>query len=99
MEIKARVIKINTDRVKAMASITIDNSFAVNGIKVIEGKNGLFIAMPNRKRMNGEYADICFPITAEARQQITNEILKEYNKEENFVPNNSEVVAEEDLPF
>lgn len=100
MEIKAKVYKINDkDWLKGMASITIDNSFVVKGIKIIESRNGLFVAMPNRKRINGEYADICFPITAEARQQINDEIFKVYNKEENSISNNEEVMATDELPF
>ena len=102
MEIKAKVHKLDRDWLKGMANITIDNSFVVKGIKIIQSKNGLFVAMPNRKTANGEYADICFPITAEARQQINDEILKEYNKEkqeEMFISNDEQVMATDELPF
>lgn len=66
---------------KGLASITIEGCFVVTGIRIVEGKNGLFIAMPNRKTVNGEYKDICFPVTAEARAGIQDAILTEYNGE------------------
>lgn len=82
MEIEAKVWKVNDSKwLKATASITINKSFVVKDIKIIESKNGLFVSMPNRKSSNGEYKDIFFPITAEARQQINDAILKEFNGE------------------
>ena len=100
MNIKAKVYKkeiAGAPTVKALASITIDDSIAIRNIRIIEGKNGLFVSMPNRKLPNGEYSDIAFPITAEARQQITDVILKEYNgqKEEE----QKELIENVDLPF
>lgn len=97
MEIKAKVYKSKQAWLKGMASITIDNCFVVKGIKIIESKNGLFVAMPSKKQTNGEYSDICFPITAEARQQINEAILNEYNNLENYVPNDEEVIQPEQL--
>ena len=100
-DVKVRKVD-GTSRLKAIVEITIDDAFVVHELRVIEGKNGLFVAMPNRKTANGEYEDICFPITAEARQQITDEILKEYNKdnqEEMFVPNDEQVMSTSELPF
>lgn len=82
MKITAKVYKreyAGTPSVKATANITIEDCFVVKGIIIMEGKNGLFISMPNRKNANGEYKDICFPINAETRQQIVDEIMKEYN--------------------
>lgn len=103
MEIEAKVWKSDKPWLKANANITIDNSFVVKGIKVIEGKNGLFISMPNKKSVEGNYLDICFPITKEARKQINEAILEQYNKEE-FVPNDEEqnpfeITSDSDLPF
>lgn len=96
MEIKAKVTKVNTSvpTLKAMASITIDDCFVVKGIKIIEGKNGLFMGMPTYKTAKGEYKDICFPISKEARQQITDAILKEYNGD-----TKQEVIDDSMLPF
>ena len=63
-----RLRKVNSEnRMKAVASITFDNEFAVHDIKVIESQNGLFIAMPSRKTPNGEFKDIAHPINPETR--------------------------------
>ena len=67
---------------KAVASITFDNEFAVHDIKVIESQNGLFIAMPSRKTPNGEFKDIAHPINPETREKIQNAILEAYNAPE-----------------
>ena len=66
---------------RAFVSITIDNEFAVHDIKVIEGENGLFIAMPSRKSSDGEFRDIAHPINAETRARLQEIILAEYDKE------------------
>ena len=67
---------------KAVASVTFDNEFAVHDIKVIESQNGLFIAMPSRKTPNGEFKDIAHPINAETREKIQKAILDAYNAPE-----------------
>ncbi len=76
-----RLRKVNSEnRMKAVASVTFDNEFAVHDIKVIESQNGLFIAMPSRKIPNtGEFKDIAHPINAETREKIQNAILEAYN--------------------
>lgn len=106
MKVKATVYLVeSTNNIKATASITIEDCFVVKGIKIIEGRNGLFSTMPNRKTPTGEYKDICFPITAEARTIINDEILKAYyeklgqQEEQNFIPNDEEVMAIDELPF
>ena len=74
-----RLKKVNSDgKMKAIASITIDDAFVVRDIRVIEGQNGLFVAMPSRKTPEGEFRDIAHPITAEARELIQSAILKAY---------------------
>jgi len=67
-------------RVKGIASITIDDSFVVHDIKIIEGQNGLYVAMPSRRTSNGEIKDIAHPINAEARELIQKAVLNEYEK-------------------
>lgn len=67
-------------RVKGIASITIDNSFVVHDIKILESQKGLFVAMPSRRTPNGDYKDIAHPITAEAREIIQKAVLNEYEK-------------------
>ena len=64
----------------ATASVTIGGCFAVRGIQVRDGKNGVFVSMPQRKDAKGEYRDICFPTTAEMRQAINAAVLGEYER-------------------
>lgn len=74
-----KVRKLEKDgKLRAVASITFDNAFAVHDIKIIEGQNGLFIAMPSRKTQEGEYRDIAHPINSEYREKIATAILKQY---------------------
>ena len=65
-------------KMKAVASITIDDEFVVHDIKVIEGDNGLFIAMPSRRSADGEYRDVAHPITTEVRDSLQRLILDRY---------------------
>ena len=74
-----RIRKIATEgKMKAIVSVTFDNEFVVHDIKVIEGQNGLFIAMPSRKTPDGEFKDIAHPINTDTREKIQNSILKAY---------------------
>lgn len=65
---------------KAVASITLDNEFAIHDIKIIEGEKGLFIAMPSRKSAEGEYKDIVHPISSASREKLQTAILEAYEK-------------------
>lgn len=69
---------IREGKMKAIVSITIDDSFVVHDIKVIEGDKGLFIAMPSKRTMDGEYVDIAHPINSFTRDAIQNTILERY---------------------
>jgi len=81
-----RLKKVNSDgKMKAIASITIDDAFVVRDIRVIEGQNGLFVEMPSRKTPEGEFRDIAHPITSEARELIQGAILKEYETSDKLV--------------
>lgn len=64
---------------KAFASITIDDAVCITGIRIIEGKNGVFMTMPQSKDNEGEYHDVAFPITKEAREAIQDAVLDEYD--------------------
>ncbi|HBM80773.1 MAG: septation regulator SpoVG [Clostridiales bacterium] len=76
-----RIRKITTEgKMKAIVSVTLDNEFVVHDIKVIDGQNGLFIAMPSRKTPDGEFKDIAHPINTSTREKIQDAILKEYEK-------------------
>lgn len=79
-DVKVRIAKPDGGKLKAVASITIDGSFAVHDIKIIEGNAGPFIAMPSRKTPDGEFKDIAHPINADTRALIADIILSEYNK-------------------
>jgi stage V sporulation protein G len=67
-------------RLKAFASITLDDAFVVRGIKIIEGQNGMFVAMPSRKRKDGDFQDVAHPITSEAREELERVVLAEYQR-------------------
>ena len=74
---------INEGKMKAVASITIDDEFVVHDIRIIEGEKGLFIAMPSRKSTEGEYRDIAHPISTETRENLQKLILVKYIEIEN----------------
>ncbi|EDS77205.1 septation protein spoVG [Clostridium novyi A str. 4552] len=93
-----RIRKISAEgKMKAIVSVTFDNEFVVHDIKVIEGQNGLFIAMPSRKTPTGEFKDIAHPINTETRQKIQKAILDEYEvvKNENTNNENGEEITSE----
>lgn len=74
-----RVRKVNKEgKMKAVVSVTFDNEFVVHDIKVIEREQGLFIAMPSRKTMDGEFRDIAHPINATTREKIQTAVLEKY---------------------
>ena len=76
-----KIRKIFTDgKVKAIVSIIVDGDFAVHDLKVIEGVERLFVAMPNRRSEDGRFQDIVHPISTEARGQIEDAILDKYNE-------------------
>lgn len=77
-----RIRKVNQDgKMKAVCSVTFDDAFVVHDVKVVEGQNGLFVAMPSRRTPAGEFRDIAHPISAAARQQIQDAVLKAYQEE------------------
>lgn len=76
-----RVRKINAEgRMKAVVSVTFDDAFVVHDIKVIEGQDKLFVAMPSRKTPEGDFKDIAHPINAETREILHSSILKKYQE-------------------
>ena len=79
-DVRIRLVE-QEGRVRAVASITIEDEFVVHDIKVIEGTNGLFIAMPSRKSQSGEFRDIAHPISTETRNKIQDAILEAYDRE------------------
>ena len=81
-DVRVRLVAKEELKLRAVASITIDECFVVHDIKIIEGKDGYFISMPSRKTPDGEYRDIVHPINTETREQVISEILKAFEKAE-----------------
>lgn len=79
-DVRIRMVKSETSKIKASASITIDECFVVHDIKVIEGNEGYFIAMPSRKTPDGEFKDIVHPLNTETREMIKEIVLKAFNE-------------------
>lgn len=78
-----RIRKVTKEgRMKAVASITLDDEIVIHDIKIIEGDKGLFIAMPSRKATDGEYRDIAHPINSKTREEMQNAILNAYENME-----------------
>ena len=75
-----KVFLRESNQLKAFVNIVIDDAFIVRNIKVIEGDNGLFVAMPSRRVSSGEYRDIAHPINTETRNMIENIIIEKYKE-------------------
>ena len=80
LSVKVHPIVESKTNTKAFASISVNDLIAINSIRVVEGSKGLFVTMPQYKNNEGEYKDIAFPMSKELRQQISSEILAEYEK-------------------
>jgi len=79
-DIRVRIVAKDDSKLKGVASITIDDCFVVHDIKIIEGTDGNFIAMPSRKTPDGEYKDIVHPTNNETRNEIKTAVLAEFEK-------------------
>jgi len=81
MEItEVKVFPIQEEKLKAFVSIVFDQCFMVNDIKIIQGREGLFISMPSRKKKNGEFKDVAHPLNNETRRMIEERVLGEYHR-------------------
>jgi len=81
MEItEVKVFPIVGEKLKAFVSIVFDQCFMVNDIKIIQGREGLFISMPSRKKKNGEFKDVAHPLNNETRRMIEEKVLGEYER-------------------
>lgn len=79
-EVKVYPVRKADDKLKAFATIILDDCFVVRDLKVINGNSGLFVAMPSRKKADGTYADIAHPLNNEMRQQMEDIVIGEYKK-------------------
>jgi stage V sporulation protein G len=73
-----RIALRDEEKLVAFVTVTFDECFVVRGVKIIEGKDGLFIAMPSRRKSDGTFQDVCHPIHREMRQKLEDRILREY---------------------
>ena len=78
---EVKVFPVNEDRLKAYVSITIDDCFVVRDLKIIEGTGGLFVAMPSKKRKDGQFKDIAHPLNQETRDMIERMVFEAYEAE------------------
>lgn len=82
-DVRVRIVKKDDSKLKAVASVTFDDCFVVHDIKIIEGSEGYFIAMPSRKTGDGEYKDVAHPIKTETREELIKIILAAFEEEKN----------------
>jgi stage V sporulation protein G len=89
-----RVYPVRDEKVRAFVSIVFDRCFMINDIKVIQGKDGLFVSMPSRKRKSGEFKDVAHPLNSETRKWVEERILGAYRANlEGFVPGEEPLAA------
>ena len=78
---EVRVFPVEEEKLKAYVTIIFDDCFVIRDLKVINGKSGLFVAMPSRKRKDGTFKDLAHPLDNGTRKKIEDKILAEYNRE------------------
>lgn len=78
---EVKVFTVNEDRLKAYITITIDDCFVVRDLKIIRGNEGLFVAMPSKKRKDGQFKDIAHPLNQETRNELEKAIFDAYENE------------------
>ena len=78
---EVRVFPVDEEKLKAYVTITIDNCFVIRDLKVIQGNNGLFVAMPSKKRKDGTFRDTAHPLNNETREMIESKVLAAYERE------------------
>ncbi len=78
---EVRVSLRNDEKLKAFVSVTLNDSFVVRGLKIIRGNSGLFVAMPSRKRPDGQHQDLAHPINDQTRKYLTEIVMAEFERE------------------
>ena len=84
-DVRVRLVKKDDSKLKGVASVTFDECFVVHDIRIIEGNEGYFIAMPSRKTGDGEFKDVAHPIKSETREELIKAILSAFEEEKNKV--------------
>lgn len=77
---EVKVYPANEGKLKAYATMVIDNAFIIRDLKVIQSDKGLFVSMPSRRKKDGSFKDVAHPLNQETRQEIENAIIAEFNK-------------------
>ena len=99
-DVRLRKVNNQDTRMKALVSVTFDESFVVHDLRVIDGNNGLFVAMPSKRTPDGEFRDIAHPINSDMRQHVQEEVMRVYEEtadaSEEAVENVSEPTVESD---
>jgi len=81
MKVDVKISSIRPEgNLRAIASVNLNDCFAIRNVKVMDSTKGLFVAMPSYKAGNGEYKDICFPVTKEFREQLNNAVFDAYQQ-------------------
>lgn len=96
-DVRLRKVNNPDTRMKALASITFDDSFVVHDLRVIDGNNGMFVAMPSKRTADGEFRDIAHPINSDMRQYVQEEVMRVYEETEDPVEPDEEVNEDEEV--
>jgi stage V sporulation protein G len=93
---EVKVFPVNEERLKAYVTITIEGVFVVRDLKIIKGNEGLFVAMPSKKRKDGQFKDIAHPLNQETRDEIEQAVFDAYEKEVRSMGENLTDLAREE---
>lgn len=93
-DVRLRKVNNQDTRMKALVSVTFDETFVVHDLRVIDGNNGLFVAMPSKRTPDGEFRDIAHPINTEMRQHVQEEVMRVYEETEDPASEDSNEAVE-----
>ncbi|WP_017550053.1 septation regulator SpoVG [Salinicoccus carnicancri] len=93
-DVRLRKVNNQDNRMKALVSITFDDAFVIHDLRVIEGNNGLFVAMPSKRTPDGEFRDIAHPIHSDMRQHVQEEVMRVYEESEAEVNDSDDSATE-----
>ena len=93
-DVRLRKVNNQDTRMKALVSVTFDEPFVVHDLRVIDGNNGLFVAMPSKRTPDGEFRDIAHPINTEMRQHVQEEVMRVYEETEDPASEDSNEAVE-----